>query len=304
LVAAWLLLELWLAEDDELELALAGWLLALLLIDDGLFVEAVELLEAAGWLLEVAGMLPVAEFADAAGWLLEVAEFADAAGWLDEDGWLLLVELEEATDAPPEMPSAARVCWSSWPEAERPWACWKLCSAACVFGPILPSIAPGSWPLSFSACWTCFTWLSPDEAEADAAGAAFGASIAALCCAELAVELVEAEVDGWLAANAAVMERANAVRANFLIMMNSFPLKRRTAAIVSAWPLGLALLERVIAPAKDGVAMRVPQRPAMAHPLGLRARPARAFLEGEGRRSLRTTNQAIPRTLSAAQAAP
>ena len=234
-MAAWLAL-LELVEDDELELALDGWLL---LLADGCSdeEEAAELLEVAGWLLEVAGMLPVVE----ADWLAEEAvELLAAAGWLlDEaaDGWLLLVEPDDGAEAeaPPDRPSAARVCWSTWPDPERPCACWKLCSAACVFGPILPSIAPGSMPLSFNACWTCFTWLSPAEEDLVEA---FGASMAVLGWAELAeAELVDALVEGWLAAKAADTERASAERASFLIMVNSFPLRRGTAAMVSAWPL-------------------------------------------------------------------
>ena len=71
--------------------------------------------------------------------------------------------------------------------------------------------------MSFSACCTCFTWLS---AEADA----LDDCMDVLACVELAVELAEAEVEGWLAANAAVMDIASAVRASFLIMVKSFPL--------------------------------------------------------------------------------
>ena len=217
MVAAWLaLLELWLALDDDwLELLLLeGW------FDD----EAAELLEVAGWLLDVAGMLPVVdgslvaavEFDEDDGWL-EALDWLDDAGWFDEDaGWLALVELE--ADAPPEMPSAARVCWSSEPDPDKPCACWKLVSAAWVFGPILPSIGPGSWPLSFSACWTCFTCESADDEDEDIE--LFGVSIEVL--GWLADALVDEVGAGWLAAIAAVIERAKAVRANFRIMVNSF----------------------------------------------------------------------------------
>lgn len=197
-------------------------------IDDWLVDDEVELLEVAGWLLEVAGSLGAAEdwFDDKDDWL------ADAADWLaddEADGWLLLVEPEAEAEAPPETPSAERVCWSSWPEPEMPCVCWKLCSAAWVFGPILPSTGPGSLPLSFRACWTWRTWEPSAEVEAEVEVdiELFGVSMEVLGCAELVAELVEDDGAGWLAAIAAVIESANAVSANFLIMVNSFPFERR-----------------------------------------------------------------------------
>src|SRR6187549_3960862 len=32
---------------------------------------------------------------------------------------------------------------------------WHCCCAACVFGPLMPSIAPGSQPCAFSCCCSC-----------------------------------------------------------------------------------------------------------------------------------------------------
>lgn len=86
-----------------------------------------ELLVLGGWSLLAAGWSLLA-----AGWLLEVA------------GWLLDVVESADAEASPEIPSAESVCGSRLPEPDRPCADWKLCSAAWVFGPILPSIAPGS----------------------------------------------------------------------------------------------------------------------------------------------------------------
>lgn len=65
-------------------------------------------------------------------------------------------ELDDEPE-PDEEPSAAWVWESSSPEACRPCCCWNCCSAACVFGPILPSTGPVSIPLSFSACCACLT---------------------------------------------------------------------------------------------------------------------------------------------------
>src|SRR6185436_2098004 len=42
-------------------------------------------------------------------------------------------------DSPPLTPSAAMVCWSSWPEAFRPLEVWNSLTAFCVCGPIFPS---------------------------------------------------------------------------------------------------------------------------------------------------------------------
>lgn len=192
-------------------------------IDDWLVDDEVELLDVAGWLLVVAGSLVAAE----GGWLADDDE---------ADGWLLLVEPEAEAEAPPETPSAERVCWSSWPEPEMPCACWKLCNAAWVFGPILPSTGPGSLPLSFRACWTWRTWELSDEAEAEVELdiELFGAPMEVLGCAELVAELVEDDGAGWLAAIAAVIESANAARANFLIMVTSFPVGGGMAATISA----------------------------------------------------------------------
>src|SRR5882672_1328640 len=54
-------------------------------------------------------------------------------------------------------PSLVIVSVSMRPVAFRPSLLWKSLSAAWVLGPILPSISPGSWPLSLSACWTART---------------------------------------------------------------------------------------------------------------------------------------------------
>jgi hypothetical protein len=54
------------------------------------------------------------------------------------------VEVEVETDVAPELEMfrAASVWESAWPEALIPLDCWNFSSAACVFGPILPSTEP------------------------------------------------------------------------------------------------------------------------------------------------------------------
>ncbi len=77
-----------------------------------------------------------------------------------------LLELGEADE--PCTPSADKVCESRLAVVVRPLDCWKFFSAACVLGPILPSILPALKPLSFSACWASRTsaWsLAPNDAE-------------------------------------------------------------------------------------------------------------------------------------------
>jgi len=48
-------------------------------------------------------------------------------------------------------------------------AFWNICSAARVLGPMIPSIGPGSWPLSLSASWMAVTCLAPLPAGGDPA---------------------------------------------------------------------------------------------------------------------------------------
>lgn len=131
---------------DELWLAVEGWLA------DAVLLEEVELLDAAVLLDDAAVLL---EAASLALLLMEPG--------LALEGWFALVEVLLAIGLP-ETPRAARVCWSR-PEPEMPCCCWKACSAFSVFGPMMPSIAPGSWPLSFNACWT---WRTCGSAWADA----------------------------------------------------------------------------------------------------------------------------------------
>jgi hypothetical protein len=88
-----------------------------------------------------------------------VAEGVLAASVLGE--LVELVELVEEADAPFK---EARVCASRLPETEMPWEVWYAFRALVVFGPRTPSIAPGSWPLSFSACCACRTELSALDA--------------------------------------------------------------------------------------------------------------------------------------------
>ena len=89
-------------------------------VDEGWFEEA----EVDGWL----------EGAEVDGWLAEaVLEGVDEA---EVDGWLVEAELDDWF-----VDELALV--SDFLDASR---------AACVFGPITPSIGPGSKPLSFSDC--------------------------------------------------------------------------------------------------------------------------------------------------------
>jgi hypothetical protein len=86
----------------------------------------------------------------------------------------LLPDVEE-----PSTPNASLVLLSSVPLADSPCCCWKAFNADFVFGPMMPSISPGSWPLSLSACCTFFTsslpaallaeWLVEDISDEDPA---------------------------------------------------------------------------------------------------------------------------------------
>lgn len=173
----------WLVDSDD-----AGWLAdedcAWLVEDAAWFVEA----DAAGWFAE----------ADAAGWLAE----ADAAGCSAEaDGWFAEaddgLDDAEATELRPGMSA---------------FACFALSIAACVRGPMMPSTGPGSKPLSFSACWSCFTDSSPLAAGA-------------LLTLEPLVELdaiaegwfAEAEAAGWFAEAEAAGWFADAEAAGWLV---------------------------------------------------------------------------------------
>ena len=69
----------------------------------------------------------------------------------------LLPDVEE----PLSTPSASLVLLSSVPLADNPCCCWNAFNADFVFGPMMPSISPGSWPLSLSACCTFFTSSLP-----------------------------------------------------------------------------------------------------------------------------------------------
>jgi hypothetical protein len=122
----WLADELWFAEE--------GWLLDAVLLEDAVLLDAAALPDAA-WLALLEEAVSPAE----AVWLALPIEPELA---LDEGAWLALLEVLLAIGLP-ETPSAARVCWSR-PEPEMPCFCWKACSAFSVFGPMMPSIAPGS----------------------------------------------------------------------------------------------------------------------------------------------------------------
>jgi hypothetical protein len=69
------------------------------------------------------------------------------------DFFELFAELPPAAE--PLTPRAARVSWSIWPEAFRPFEVWNSFRPFCVFGPITPSTWPTSWPASFSLVCTC-----------------------------------------------------------------------------------------------------------------------------------------------------
>jgi hypothetical protein len=96
----------------------------------------------------------------------ELLVLSELLGALLDDG--VLMELDEVDE--PWTPSADRVCVSRLAVVVRPLDCWKLFSAACVLGPILPSTLPALKPLSFRACWASRTsdWsLAPRDAEAE-----------------------------------------------------------------------------------------------------------------------------------------
>ncbi|HYC36099.1 MAG TPA: hypothetical protein VEC19_06735 [Usitatibacter sp.] len=146
-----LLLLVLLAEDD-------GWLLELLAEAAGWFAE--ELAEVEAWLVE-------ALLLDAEPWLVE-AVLPEAEPWLVEamlpeaEPWLVEAVLPEAE---PWLVLAEEL----WPalepsDADDEPACPHCCIAACVRGPMMPSIGPGSQPLSFRACCCWRTSSEPCEA--------------------------------------------------------------------------------------------------------------------------------------------
>jgi hypothetical protein len=153
-------------------------------VEDGWFEEA----EVDGWFEE----------AEVDGWLADdvVEDWFDEAevdGWLadaEADGWF--IELDAvAADAPA---TEARPGMSAL-------ACLALSIAACVLGPITPSTGPGSKPLSFRACWSCFTDSSP---FAMLALESLFAELGWLADADWLVDadadwLVEADAEGWFA---------------------------------------------------------------------------------------------------------
>ena len=98
---------------------------------------------------------------------------------LDGDADGLLVALSAEAPALACTPSFDIVSVSRRPLALIPSLLWKSFSAAWVLGPITPSTAPGSCPLSFSACWAALTCslLPPAMCPPDfAAPSVFGAS--------------------------------------------------------------------------------------------------------------------------------
>jgi hypothetical protein len=143
-------------------------------------VVAAASLDAVGWLDEavLAGWFAEAELA---GWLVEaVADgwLAEAEGWLaeaDEDGWFSEAEawLDDC-----DAPATFRPGMSAF-------ACFALSIAAWVRGPMTPSTGPGSKPLSFNACCSCFTDSSPAILPP------------LMLLSEAEALLVEAEALGW-----------------------------------------------------------------------------------------------------------
>ena len=142
--------------------------------DGGWFVEG-DVAGFIGWLVE--GELGWFVEGEVLGWLVDDA----VLGWLVDgdvavDDWVGAVSIVGLNDellleavvelealASPLTPRAASVCESSVPEPLIPLDCWNFSSAACVFGPAMPSAAPTLKPLSFNACCACFTveesWL-------------------------------------------------------------------------------------------------------------------------------------------------
>jgi hypothetical protein len=110
--------------------------------------------------------------------------------------------------------SAAVVCASRLPDTARPCSCWNCSSAALVFGPITPSIAPTSLPLSFRACWA---WRTDSSAcascvgcELEAAELSFDAALVEPSFVGAAVVDSEVDdcVDGWDWVDAALVDEA------------------------------------------------------------------------------------------------
>jgi hypothetical protein len=188
----------WLVEDVEAD----GWL--------------VEDVEDDGWLVEADGL-------EDELLVVSVLELMPDVDELDELGELELLEAllgeldcDEETDCP---------------------ACFDWSSAAWVRGPMMPSIGPGSKPLSFSDCWSCLTDSSPaalpDLALPDDAPLADDVSDEAPVDAEVEAEGEVAEdggcddceapaalLAGWLsAANTVPAAMSAATSASFFISM-------------------------------------------------------------------------------------
>lgn len=83
------------------------------------------------------------------------ASGVDPADGVEEDEESVEEAVDENGDAVAEPFNAASVASSRLPEAVNPWAVWKSRNAASVFGPMTPSMVPGSCPLDFSDCCAC-----------------------------------------------------------------------------------------------------------------------------------------------------
>jgi hypothetical protein len=188
------------------------------------------LLEDDGWLVEDDGWL-----VEALGWLVEADDGFDADNELVVSVLELMLDevlgVLEALEALGELDDDEADCS----------ACFEASSAAWVRGPMMPSIGPGSKPLSFSDCWSCFTDSSPAafalaglaDVSAEALLEADVSAAAPLDVVELAGEAVAGCDDcdcalapdcfaGWLSAAKTVPAAMSAATsASFFISMDS-----------------------------------------------------------------------------------
>ncbi len=106
--------------------------------------------------------------------VFEELDFSDPllSAPISEELDFVLFEADEPLDELADStPSDFIVAESMLPVAFMLLALWYALIAAFVFGPIRPSIGPGSCPLSFKACWTFLTFSLPPPLAALFAGA-------------------------------------------------------------------------------------------------------------------------------------
>jgi len=108
-----------------------------------------------------------AELVPELDWLAELDGVVELLGAVEPDGAVELVEAAGDCEAREDWDSSLlaegpdEALELDEVEALAPLDCWYWSSAACVRGPMMPSIGPGSKPASFSICCCWRTWSLP-----------------------------------------------------------------------------------------------------------------------------------------------